>query len=277
MITDGTAVDGTIVIERTDENARFYDQPEISVGDILAGKNRRTPPEIKTLMETLKAAEGRTDVDETLLEELDELPAPGDVDLEAPGKIFGIPEDEDPDPYGVKALEAEGLEIHEAGTGSRPSSDAFRYNPSPTSPVFGIRSSLDNEGLRNHRQSLLSMDGRSRSRASTESHAYSDAGTQTPDTFSPPRTTKPSGGQADDKTDGEGSDRAYELKNSIDDGERHDHDPWHDAPESADGNVWSDAVPIRPRGPPPALPPRTAAQAGFVEVDLEGAKANGVH
>ncbi|RMJ13489.1 hypothetical protein CDV36_006833 [Fusarium kuroshium] len=175
----GVQVDGTIIIERTDENARFYGE-EIRVADILAGKARHPPPEIKMLMETLKAAEGRTDVDEELMEELEGQPAPGDVDVDAPGegKIFGIPDPEDPDPYGVLALEKEGLEIREAATHSRPSSQQFEYNPSPTSPVYNkfYRRSMET-AVRSNRDSFTSSP---KSRLSTEiSYTTSEAGTQT--------------------------------------------------------------------------------------------------
>ncbi|EON95630.1 putative duf500 domain protein [Phaeoacremonium minimum UCRPA7] len=133
----GVQVDGTVIIERTDENARFYGET-IGVADILAGKARHPPPEIKLLMETLKAAEGRTDVDEELMDELEGQPAPGDVSVDAPtdGKLFGIPDPDDPDPFGVHALEQEGLEIRDAATRSRPSSQQFEYHPSPTSPIY---------------------------------------------------------------------------------------------------------------------------------------------
>ena len=134
----GVQVDGTIIVERTDENKRFYHQ-EISATDILAGKVRHRPPEVKMLMETLKAAEGSLDVDAELMEELEGQPAPGDVEVQAPGAaLFGVPDPEDPDPYGVLALEKEGLEIREAATQSRPPSQQFAFNPSPKSPVYNV-------------------------------------------------------------------------------------------------------------------------------------------
>jgi hypothetical protein len=61
---------------------------------------------------------------------------------------FGIPSLHDPDPYGVHALEQAGLEIKEAGTLSRPTSDTFEFKPSPSSPLF--------------RQSFQSLDVASR-------------------------------------------------------------------------------------------------------------------
>jgi lipid-binding SYLF domain-containing protein len=187
----GVQVDGTVIIERSDENARFYDEEKIGVADILAGKTRR-PSEIKMLMETLKAAEGRDDVDKELLEELDGQPPPGDVDVDRPseGSVFGIPDPEDPDPYGVHALEKEGLEIRDAATHSRPSSQAFEYSPSPNSPTYNkfYRRSLET-GTRSNRDSYVS----------TPSRAYttSEAGTQTepvlitPITNNTPRSKSP--------------------------------------------------------------------------------------
>ncbi|KAH8903930.1 DUF500-domain-containing protein [Coniochaeta sp. PMI_546] len=169
----GVQVDGTVIIERTDENARFYGET-IGVADILAGKPRHPPPEIKMLMETLKAAEGRTDIDKNVMDELQDQPAPSDVEVDAPGAgvTFGIPGPEDTDPFGVLALEKEGLEIRDAATHSRPSSQQFEYHPSPTSPIYHIF------------QRRMSGTSRPRStsnpvRWSTGSHTTSEAGTQT--------------------------------------------------------------------------------------------------
>lgn len=178
----GVQVDGTVVIERTDENARFYGET-IGVADILAGKVRHPPSEIAMLMETLKAAEGRTDVNMELMEELQGQPAPGDVNVDAPdgSKVFGIPEPDDPDPFGVLSLEKEGLEIREAGTRSRPSSQQFEYSPSPTSPIYNklYRRSADMSGTRSSRNSHTSTVN-SRSRWSLEgSYTTSETGTQT--------------------------------------------------------------------------------------------------
>ncbi|KAL8740447.1 MAG: hypothetical protein Q9190_006851 [Brigantiaea leucoxantha] len=131
----GVQVDGTIIIERTDENERFYGE-RIKVADILAGKARHPPPEIKTLIATIKAAQGDNDVDESALPAAE--PTPGDMELEKPEQPlgFGIPAEDDPDPFGVRALEAQGLEIKEAGSGTRPSLEVFEYRPSPSSPIF---------------------------------------------------------------------------------------------------------------------------------------------
>ncbi|KAF2758730.1 DUF500-domain-containing protein [Pseudovirgaria hyperparasitica] len=137
----GVQVDGTVVIERTDENERFYNE-RISVGDILAGKVRHPPFETRRLLETIRASQGDTNVDSSLLPS---EPAPGDYEIEADGHVFGVPDKEDPDPFGVRALEQAGLEIREAGTRNRVSSQNFSFAPSPKSPIFGTfnRQSVD--------------------------------------------------------------------------------------------------------------------------------------
>ncbi|KAF2637402.1 DUF500-domain-containing protein [Massarina eburnea CBS 473.64] len=149
----GVQVDGTIIIERTDENESFYGE-RIGVKDILAGKVRHPPYEIKRLMETVRAAQGDPDVDEAFLPS---EPPPGDYEIED-DKTFGVPGQEDPDPYGVLALENAGLEIREAGTLKRPTSEQFEFHPSPTSPIYPtFRRSTER----------LSYDSRSNSRRSS--------------------------------------------------------------------------------------------------------------
>lgn len=129
----GVQIDGTIIIERTDENERFYGQ-RIGVKDILAGKVRHPPFEVRKLLETIKAAQGDTDVDESFLPD---EPPPGDFEVDD-GHVFGVPDREDPDPYGVLALEKEGMGLREAATKERPSWEQFSFNPSPTSPLTSV-------------------------------------------------------------------------------------------------------------------------------------------
>jgi hypothetical protein len=216
-----------------------------------------------------------------LLDELDELPPPGDVELEPPsdGRLFGIPDEHDPDPYGVHALEAVGLEIHEAGTGSRPSSEVFSFNPSPSSPVFGIRSSMDNDKVRNHHRSLLSESG-SRSRSGSSGRPYSDAGTQTnPGRWTDfPDQARPSFSESLFSND------AQEIQQVPDlDFQSGSPDSWADHREKPGRNVWEDAQEDlsptpRPKAVPPSLPPRQSRQNGeteFEDVDLYGLKLNG--
>ena len=166
----GVQIDGSIVIERTDENERFYNE-RIGVADILAGKVRHPPYEIKTLMETIKAAQGDQDVNQSFLVD---GPTPGDFEIEEDGKTFGIPDAEDPDPFGVLALEKEGFEIREAGTHKRPTSEQFEFNPKPSSPIYShFRRSVE-----------MGSDSRSVSRRSswrTSTISTMDRGVQTTD------------------------------------------------------------------------------------------------
>ncbi|TAQ86364.1 hypothetical protein B7494_g5312 [Chlorociboria aeruginascens] len=190
----GVQFDGTVVIERTDENERFYGQ-KIGVADIIAGKARHPPYEIKMLMETVKAAEGRSDVDTQMMDQLANQTAPGDIEVTSPTSsethTFGIPEPDDPDPFGVLALEKEGFEIREAGTKDRPQSSQFEYNPSPTSPTYNkfFRRSIDTFSNSN-RESYLSTRS-SRTRMSIDRGTQTmEMGTQTDGPMSP--TTTPS-------------------------------------------------------------------------------------
>ena len=91
----GLQFDGTIIVERNDENAKFYGQ-RLPVGDILAGKVQSVPQETKVLMEVVKEAEGRTDVDHNALKEVDRMPPPSEVDVEK----MSEPTQEQKDTYG---------------------------------------------------------------------------------------------------------------------------------------------------------------------------------
>lgn len=161
-------IDGSSVTERGSENQRFYGG-NVSVPDVLAGHvPEKDVPEIKTLCEVLKCAEGRVDFDAPLLEKLALQPAPGDAVIEDPSALsllspgrpaFGVPDNEDPDPFGVRALEMAGLEIREAGTRHRPASSQFEYSPSPNSPLFGQfnnRQSTDTYVTHSNRGSYMS-------------------------------------------------------------------------------------------------------------------------
>lgn len=83
-----------------------------------------------------RTKKGSKDVDQSVMDELEGQPVPGDVDVEVVTPLFGIPEPDDPDPFGVHALEEAGFEIREAGTHSRPDSTQFEFRPSPTSPAL---------------------------------------------------------------------------------------------------------------------------------------------
>lgn len=195
----GLQLDGTIVIERTDENERFYGE-RIGVKDILAGNVRHPPYETRRLLETLRAAQGDTDIDESLIP--DEAP-PADFEIVAPGdKTFGIPEAEDPDPFGVLALQDAGLEIREAGTNSRPSSEQFEFRPSPTSPIYTTfrnstyRKSMDRASIAGSRRSswrTSTISSVLEPRTPTtmiDMSTQTDMGTQTDDLPPPPTVKK---------------------------------------------------------------------------------------
>lgn len=185
----GVQVDGTIIIERTDENERFYNE-RLGVKDILAGKVTWVPSETKMLMETLKMADGRKDVDQAVMEELEGQPAPGDVEVEVITPLFGIPEPDDPDPFGVHALEEAGLEIREAGSHSRPDSTQFEFRPSMSSPAFNHlnRRSVDTNFTSN-RGSYMTNSKRNSTLSVVRSVSM---GTQTDMSDLPPPTRTPS-------------------------------------------------------------------------------------
>lgn len=155
----GVQIDGTVVIERMDENERFYGQ-KLPVADILAGKVRHAPYEVRRLLETIKAAQGDSDVDDFLLPT--EAP-PADYEIDD-GQAFGVPKLDDPDPYGVLALEKEGMSLKEAGTQKRASWAEFSFNPSPTSPIYNVYRQSQELGARSAsrrnswRSSAFSMD-----------------------------------------------------------------------------------------------------------------------
>ena len=90
---------------------------------------------------------------------------------------FGLPAEDDPDPFGVKALEKEGMAIRDANTKTRPSLDAFEYKPSPSSPIYST--------FRRHSVDSARRDSK---RSSVRSVASIDRGTQT-QTDDPPSTS----------------------------------------------------------------------------------------
>lgn len=56
----GAQLDGTVIVERNDENARFYGR-ELPIGQILRGNVDRIPQETRMLMGVLREIDGRTD------------------------------------------------------------------------------------------------------------------------------------------------------------------------------------------------------------------------
>jgi hypothetical protein len=169
--------------------------------DILAGNVSRQVEEVGPLSEVIKMAEGRTDYDASVISKIAAECAPGDAMIATPKSstpasprtAFGIPNVDDPDPFGVLALEMAGLEIREAGSRLRPTSSQFDFNPAPTSPAFSKfnRQSIDTFVSRSNRNSYMS--------SRTVKSQMTDAGTQT-DVGTTPETT-PSPGQSEDGFD----------------------------------------------------------------------------
>jgi hypothetical protein len=172
-----------MVTERVNENEKFY-CAGVTILDILAGNIPKNVPQMRPLFEVIKAAEGRSDYDKVLMDWLAQQPAPGDADIESPREsiksitsptklAFGVPDANDPDPFGVIGLEMAGIEIREAGSNLRPVSTQFEYQPSASSPLYGrfSRQSMDTYVSRSNRGSCMS--------ARTQATTLTDACTQT--------------------------------------------------------------------------------------------------
>ncbi|KAF4454536.1 hypothetical protein F53441_2965 [Fusarium austroafricanum] len=193
-------LNGCILAERGNENERFYAN-QVTQMDILAGNVSRQVEEVGPLSEVIKMAEGRTDYDASVISKIAAECAPGDAMIATPKSstpasprtAFGIPNIDDPDPFGVLALEMAGLEIREAGSRLRPTSSQFDFNPVPTSPAYSKfnRQSVDTFVSRSNRNSYMS--------SRTVKSQMTDAGTQT-DVGTTPETT-PSPGQSEDGFD----------------------------------------------------------------------------
>ena len=197
-------LEGSLVTERGNENVRFYGG-DVGVLDVLAGNIPKDIPEMRPLFEVIKAAEGRSDFDAALMQRLAQQPAPGDALIETPRPSpsssasltartpFGIPDADDPDPFGVIGLEMAGIEIREAGTHLRPTSTQFEFCPSPTSPAFArfSRQSVETYGTRSNRGSCMSS--RTHATAGTDAYTQTDAASTADTSFS--RTNSVDGGR----------------------------------------------------------------------------------
>ncbi|OAA61441.1 DUF500 domain protein [Cordyceps fumosorosea ARSEF 2679] len=155
-------LNGCILTERANENERFYNAP-VTQMDVLAGNVSRHVQETEPLFEVIKMAEGRTDFDPAVIQRTDLQPAPGDAVIETPRSAtpssprFGVPKADDPDPFGILALEMAGLEIREAGSRPRPSSSQVEFGNGPMSPGFSKFSRQSIESMaRSNRASYMS-------------------------------------------------------------------------------------------------------------------------
>ena len=242
----GVQIDGTVIIERGDENENFYGE-RVSVKNILTGNVKHVPYSTKTLLATIRAAQGDTDVDESALPDAE--PTPGDYEVsEDQGSGFGLPPSEDdPDPFGVHALEEQGMEIREAGTKSRPSMEAFEYKPSPQSPIFSNlgRSSSTTKRLSKRDSGRLSI-------AST----HTDRGTQTMEGLDSPKITE-------SPRESKGSRDHSPIRKTTENLEEVDGEAPH--PETKAQEESKHEMPVIskaklvtiPKRIPPALPPRS--------------------
>ncbi|CAK7205888.1 hypothetical protein SEUCBS139899_008668 [Sporothrix eucalyptigena] len=101
----GVQADGTVIVRRPDANGEFYGQRGISVEQILRGQvpppnsnsGSSIPPwpvATRKLMEALKAAEGRTDVDSAVIREVSSGPTPGDLGMADAEREIEVPQSE---------------------------------------------------------------------------------------------------------------------------------------------------------------------------------------
>lgn len=210
-------LNGCLLTERCNENERFYHQ-DVSQMDILAGNIAKQVDETTPLFEVIKMAEGRTDYNTSIIDKAAAEPAPGDAIITitpkstpvSPRHAFGIPKIDDPDPFGVLALEMAGLEIREAGSRLRPTSSLFDLNQNPMSPGYSKfgRQSVDTFVSKSNRGSCMSTR--------TAKSLVTDAGTQT-SVGNTPETTPSPGLSGRDGSGRESPDSIPELKEEEDD------------------------------------------------------------
>lgn len=177
-------LNGCILTERANENERFYNS-QVTQMDILAGNVSRHVEETKPLFEVIKMAEGRTDFDAAVIERTAVQPAPGDAVIETPRSAtpasprFGLPKSDDPDPFGILALEMAGLEIREAGSRLRPASSQIDFAVGPKSPALSkfSRQSIESMARSNRGSHLSNRTIRSQL---TDVAAQTDVGSSNP-------------------------------------------------------------------------------------------------
>lgn len=103
----GVQADGTVIVGRPDANSQLYGQRGITVEQILRGQvpppsspgitsssGPTIPPwpvATRKLMEALKAAEGRTDVDSAVMREVSSGPTPGDLGMTDADREVHVP------------------------------------------------------------------------------------------------------------------------------------------------------------------------------------------
>ncbi|KAG6296321.1 hypothetical protein E4U46_002576 [Claviceps purpurea] len=255
---------GCILTERANENERFYGAEATQI-DILAGNVARHVEETRHLFEVIKLAEGRTDYDKTVVELTDVESTPSDAIIASPRSTassprpaFGIVKADDPDPFGILALEMAGLEIREAGSRLRPSSSQFDIISNPRSPSFSRfdRQSMETSMSKSNRASVRSLN--------TIRSQMTDAGTQTDVGKADTSETTPSTGQSEDGCERVSVDHISKLNGIVADG---DHDTGDLAPLENSSRARHSIASLHPERP--AIPPRNrpTSSASAIRVD----------
>lgn len=205
---------GSILTERANENERFYGSA-VSQMEVLSGAVARYVEETQPLFEVIKMAEGRTDFDASMIGKIAAEPAPSDAIIVSPKfsaaplspapRAFGLLNSEDPDPFGILALEMAGMEIREAGSRARPTSSQLDFHPQRMSSLSKVqRQSIETSNNRSNRGSLMSTR--------TVKSQTTDVATQT-DTGNTSETS-PSPGRSEN---GQGRGSTEIAKNTADD------------------------------------------------------------
>ncbi|KAG6111260.1 hypothetical protein E4U31_004770 [Claviceps sp. LM219 group G6] len=255
---------GCILTERANENERFYGAEATQI-DILAGNVARHVEETRHLFEVIKLAEGRNDYDKDVVELTDVESTPSDAIIASPRSTassprpaFGIVKADDPDPFGILALEMAGLEIREAGSRLRPSSSQFDIISNPRSPSFSRfdRQSMDTSMSKSNRASVRSLN--------TIRSQMTDAGTQTDVGKADTAETTPSIGQSEDGCERVSVDHISKLNGIVADG---DHDTGDLAPLESSSRARHSIASLHPERP--AIPPRNRpiSSASAIRVD----------
>ncbi|KAG5957615.1 hypothetical protein E4U58_005750 [Claviceps cyperi] len=255
---------GCILTERANENERFYGA-EATQADILAGNVARHVEETRHLFEVIKLAEGRTDYDKAIVELTDVGSTPSDAIIASPRSTassprpaFGIVKADDPDPFGILALEMAGLEIREAGSRLRPSSSQFDIISNPRSPSFCRfdRQSMDMSMSKSNRASVRSLN--------TIRSQMTDAGTQTDVGKADTAETTPSIGQSEDGCERVSVEHISKLNGIVADG---DDDTGDLAPLENCSRARHSIASLHPERP--VIPPRNrpTSSASAIRVD----------
>ncbi|KZT57424.1 DUF500-domain-containing protein [Calocera cornea HHB12733] len=131
----GLQVDGNIMIERTDENARAYYRPGIKAKDILAGEVH-PPAWCAPLHQTILAASGH----QTAMDQIPSGPSASEIEYSPPRRLEPEPEDHD-DEVARAEMEARmkefGIEDPQINKRRQSQDEFLIHEPSPSSSAPG--------------------------------------------------------------------------------------------------------------------------------------------